>query len=160
MLGPWPAGGPPPWPCWASAGRLSVSDVVVRAVIRTKCLCFTDSSCDLQWPAQGWSGHRCLAWGQYYCISMMPPFEERMQGQFGKRPEFDTPRVWECRADYCKWRDSDGLSRLSRCTVWRQARRSTMPIRIRARLRPDQIPNAPQLRAKQSHTPSGRPITQ
>src|SRR5690348_3812347 len=49
MPGPWPAGGPagaPPWPCWANAGRLNANDIEVRAVIRTKCLCFTDSSCD------------------------------------------------------------------------------------------------------------------
>src|SRR5215471_6533560 len=54
--GPWPAGGPPPWPRWARAGRLNASDIVVKAVIRTKCLCFTDSSCDLQTciPAQDW----------------------------------------------------------------------------------------------------------
>src|SRR5579859_876049 len=93
-----------------------------------------------------------LTWGQYYCIFMMPLFGEGMQGLLRKRPHSDTSD---------KWGDGVvGFSRLRRCTVWRHAMSSTMPIRMRARLSPDQIPNAPQLRAKQSHAPSGRPITQ
>ena len=53
------------------------------------------------------------------------------------------PQAW------AKWR-----------VVLRQTTSRTIPMRIRARLRPIQRPRAPQLRRKQSHAPSGRPMIQ
>src|SRR5215470_3328377 len=74
---PWPA--PPPCPRWANAGRLNASEKAVKAVIRMKCFCFTNSSCVCDdRDRAGGEPESCL--GTSYCKRRMPPFREWMQG--------------------------------------------------------------------------------